>query len=735
MVQSVPLPPALEIRLLGPFRVMADGAAVAESHWARRKPALLIKLLSLQPHHRLHREQVMECLWPDLDIRAATNNLHKAIHAARRALEPGLESGPSSRFILTSGQQVKLGGPGGVWVDCAEFERRAAAALAGADPAAFADALALYGGDLLADDPYEDWAAARRERLRAQHLQLLSNLAALHEARGEHGPAVERLKELLTGDPTNEEAHRRLMRLYALAGDKQSALRQYTICSQELRRELDAEPERDTAELRRQIAVGRFSTAPPPGAAEIGAGTGAGFSSLAILPLLNDGGEEGAEYFADGITESLINSLSQLTQLRVMARSTVFRYKGCERDPREVGRELGVRAVLTGRVHQRGDTLVIQAELADASDGSQLWGERYRRSASDVFAVQEEISRDIAQKLRLRLSDEERGRLSKRHTGSAEAYRLYLKGRYHWNKRTVEALWKGIECFRQAISLDPDFAPAHAGVSDCYAFLGDVGLTAISCREAFSKARQAARRALAIDDALAEAHVSLAHMSLHYFDWAEAEREFKRAIELNPNHAVAHQWYAYYLLFQRRNDEAVREAARGLELDPLSLSANGDMGQILYYTRQYDAGIEQYLRTLDLEPHFSRQHLWLGWAYLQKGLHGEAIADFQRAAEHSEGSEVLVALACAHAATGETAEARSILAGIGEMSGRTYVSPYSMALVHLALGEKEEAFAWLEKAYRQRAEWMIYFGVDPRLDGLRADPRYGELLRRVGLAP
>jgi tetratricopeptide (TPR) repeat protein len=379
--------------------------------------------------------------------------------------------------------------------------------------------------------------------------------------------------------------------------------------------------------------------------------------------------------------------------------------------------------------------LNIQTELVDVSDGSQLWGEQYNRNSSDIFEVQEEIAKEITEKLRLRLTGDQQGRLTKRYTENAEAYRSYLKGRYHWNKRTVEGLEKGIECFEQAIKIEPAYALAYAGISDCYAFLGDVGLTAISSKEAFSKAREAAIRALELDEALAEAHISLAHVNMHHFEWPEAEKAFKRAIELSPNHATSHQWYAYYLLFNGRNEEALKEAARALELDPLSLPANGDLGQILFYTHQYDAGIEQYHKALELEPNYYRVHLWLGWAYEQKHMYEKALAEFQKARMLSdESTEVLSSLGCVYALSGKTDEARSILTELGELSARKYVSPYNMALVYLSLGARDKAFEWLARAYRERAEWIIYLPVDPRLDSLRPDPRFKELLSRIGFA-
>jgi DNA-binding SARP family transcriptional activator len=725
-------PLSLEIHLLGPFRVLVGGAPLGEGRWPRRKPELLLKLLALQPHQRLHREQLMELLWPDLDAAAAANNLHKAIHLARHALEPGLGSGAESHFIVTRGQQVGLCAPGGLWVDAAEFERAAAEAIRGEDAGACEAALALYGGDLLAEDLYEDWAAARREQLRTQYQELLAKLAGLYEARGEHRRGIESLKELIAGDPSNEEAQRRLMRLYALAGDKHQALRQYQLCREALRKELDAEPERATQDLRRQIISGGLA---PRHSGEVrpAADYGAAINSLAILPLANAGADPDMEYLSDGITESIINGLSQLARLRVMARSTVFRYKGADVDPQEVGRKLGVRAVLTGKVLPRGDTLNIQVELVDVSDGSQLWGERYSRKCSDLFEVQEEIAEEITGKLRLRLSGEERGRLAKRHTESADAYRLYLKGVFFWNKRTLEGVEKSIEYFRRAIDADPRYALAYAGLSNSYAKLGDVGLTAIPPKEAFSNARAAALRALELDDSLAEAHTSLAHVHMHAYEWQSAGGEFRRAIELNPNYATARHWHAYYLMMFGRTDEALAEIARALELDPLSLPINTDFGELLYFARRYDRAVEQFRKTLEMDAHYYQAHLVLARVYEQEGLFEESVAEFHRATELSgEGTDALASLGHALAASGKKKEARDVLGRLTELSRSRYVSPYELALIHLGLGERDEAFERLYKAYEEYAEWGIYMAVDPRLDPLRPDPRFTELVRRVG---
>ncbi len=692
---------------------------------------LLVKLLALQPHHQLHREQVMELLWPELDSHSAANNLHKTIHAARRALEPTLKSGNQSCFMITRAQQILLRAPGNLSIDVEQFEQQAKEVLNSADPLGYEKALRLYEGDLLIEDIYEDWAAARREQLRALRQDLLIKLARLYETRGEYQSSIERLKALLAGDATNEEAHRQLMRLYGQTGSRHQALQQYQQCLEALRRELDSEPEPITTKLYEQIVAGHLKPLASDKAEQAAAHHQA-INSLAILPLVNATDNPEAEYLSDGITESIINGLSQLRQLRVLSRSTVFRYKDKAVDLQTAGRELGVRAVMSGRVLHLGETLIIRTELVDVTDGSQLWGEQYHRKLSDIFALQEEISNEITEKLRLRLTGEEQKRLAKRHTGNAEAYKHYLKGRYYWNKRTLEAAKKSIEYYEHAIALDADYALAYAGLADSYTKLGDVGVTAIPPKAAFSKARAAAVKALEIDPALAESHATLAHLNMHYYEWREAERAFKRALELNPNYATTRHWYAYYLIFNGRDEEALAEIKHALELDPLSLPINTDLGELLYFARHDDQAIAAFKRALEMDAHFFQARIALGRAYEQKAMYREAISEFEKARTLSEdNADTLAALGHLYAVSGQRDLAVEALTELHAMSAHTYVSPYNLAIIHVGLGEIDRAFALFD--CEEQAEWMIYVTVDPRLDVLHSDERFQELVDRIGL--
>ncbi|HET8674206.1 MAG TPA: tetratricopeptide repeat protein, partial [Blastocatellia bacterium] len=456
-------------------------------------------------------------------------------------------------------------------------------------------------------------------------------------------------------------------------------------------------------------------------------------TSLAILPLVNTCDDPDMDYFSDGVTESIINLLAQLPRLRVVARSSAFRYKGLEADPQEAGRALNVEAVLAGRVRQVGDRLIIGIELIDVTADAQLWGEHYNKRLSDIFEVQEEIAREITEKLRLRLSRKDKGRITKRHTDNVEAYQAYLKGRYFWNKRTAESLNRGIEYFKQAIDLDPSYASAYAGLSDSYTLL--VVREALAPEEGFAKAKAAAARALEIDEEFAEAHASMGHAMLHNWEWEAAERELKRAIGLNSGYSSAHHWYSEHLTAMGRCDESIIELKLAERLDPLSLIISADLGRALYYARDYDQVMNQEARTLEMDSTFWLSHINMGRSYTQLGMHAEAISELERAREVSLGNtEVLSFLGFAHAAAGKRDEALKTLLELDEQSKHSYVPPYHFAIVHAGLGQKDQAFEWLERAFEKHAVDLFTLKVEPMFDGLRSDPRFQDLLRRIGLA-
>jgi eukaryotic-like serine/threonine-protein kinase len=462
--------------------------------------------------------------------------------------------------------------------------------------------------------------------------------------------------------------------------------------------------------------------------------TEAAIESIAVLPFENQNHDPNTDYLSDGVTENIINSLAQLPNLKVIARSSVFRYKGKETNPFTVGQELGVRAILTGRIMQRGDTVIVSTELIDVRDNKQLWGEQYNGKISDLMSLPREIAAEITSNLRLTISGEEHNRMMKHYTENPEAYQSYLKGRYFWNKRTPEGLKKSIEYFQQAVDLDPTYALAYSGMAEAYVIFPNFSIA--SPRDSAPKAKAAAERALELDETLAEAHTALAYVLLNYYwDFPEANREFQRAIALNPNYATAHQWYGngYLLAIMGRFDEAIAEGKRALELDPLSLIVNSDLGQDYYFARQFDKAIEQLRKNVEIDPSFYMAHANLGMAYEAKGSFQEALAEYKRARELSDDPMLLARLGHALAASGQRAQALETLDQLSEISKRRYVAAYSFTIIYAGLSEKEQALQWLERSYQDREPKLTRLKVDPLLDPLRSDPRFADLVRRVGL--
>ncbi len=467
--------------------------------------------------------------------------------------------------------------------------------------------------------------------------------------------------------------------------------------------------------------------------------------SVAVLPFVNDSNDPDAEYFSDGVTESIIRSLSQLSDLKVMSRSAVFRFKGRNVDAQEVGRSLKVGAVLAGRVVRQGDRLIINTELIDVSDGSQLWSAEYNNSVSEILAVQDEISQKISESLRLRLTGEDEQKLRKRYTTNAEAYELYLKGRYFWNKRNEEGLRNGIKYFKAAEEKDPAYALAYSGLADSYALLSDIGV--VKPADEMPKAKAAAQRAVDIDPTLAEAYTSRAFVKLaHDWDWLGAEADFKKALELNAKYPTAHQWYASYLMQMAKFGPAKAELEKAHQLDPLSPIINSNLGYYAYYEHRYDEAIEHTNKTLEMVPDFWVAHHYRGLAYTMKGMHEEAIAEF-RGVLGSAGQgplaegvvesnpEVAGSLGFAYAAAGKRREAEEIVQRLRRLSEKRYVSPRYLAIIYVGLDDKKAAIEQLQKAYESRHPGLVLIRIDPLFDRLRSEDAFKQLVSRFEPIP
>lgn len=455
--------------------------------------------------------------------------------------------------------------------------------------------------------------------------------------------------------------------------------------------------------------------------------------SLAVLPFDSPASGTDDEYLADGITESILNKLTRVSGLRVVPRSVVFRYKRREVDIPIVAAELRVRALVTGRVRQRGNTLHVSAELTDALTESQLWGDRISRSAEDIFSVQEDMAGEIVKSLRLRLSAEERQELVRRYTEDSVAYRAYLRGRYQWNKRTRDGFLKAIEHFQEAIDRDPSYALAYAGLADAYNVLGYYNY--LPPRDAYPKAKAAAMRALAIDESLAQAHASLGYTRLFFdWDWAGAESAFLRAIELDPSYASAHQWYAWCLLVMRRMDEMIEAMRTALQLDPLSLIINAHMGYALFWAGRFDDALEQLARTQALDPNFALTYWPLGAIYVWQGRSEEAIAAFSRLVALTDGAIGMGYLGITGGLGGHPEIARDVLHRLEVAAATRYVSALDRAISHAGIGEVEETFHWLTQAVDDRVSDLVRLQVLPWPPEVRNDPRFAQVAARIGLA-
>jgi len=455
--------------------------------------------------------------------------------------------------------------------------------------------------------------------------------------------------------------------------------------------------------------------------------------SIAVLPFEDLSLQKDQEYFCDGLAEELINRLTNIEDLKVPARTSAFSFKGKDLDYREIGEKLNVEMVLDGSVRKEGNKLRITIQLIKVADGFPVWSKTYQRNIEDTFDLWDEISLAIVDNLKIKLLGREKAKLVKRYTENIEAYNRYIKGRYFWNKRTKEGFKKGVEYFEQAIEEDPSYTLAYAGLADCYNLLGDY--IYLPPKEAFPKAKEAALKALSIDNTLAEAHTSLAFvLSCYDWDWEGAEREYNHAIELNPGYAITHLWYAHFLANLKRHDEAIAEIKRAQELDPLSLIINNEVGHIFYKARQYDKAIEAFQKTLEMNPEFWKTQHDLAFTYLQKGMYGEAIKKIQKAKEFSKGLVLYhdILIGTAYVRMGKIEEARKVLHNLLEGSKQVYVLP-SIADIYFALGENDQGFKWLERAYEERLPWMKALKIDPAYDNVRSDPRFKALLKKMNL--
>ncbi len=464
----------------------------------------------------------------------------------------------------------------------------------------------------------------------------------------------------------------------------------------------------------------------------LGSAAPARIQSIAVLPLENLSHEPEQEYFADGITEELITSLSKIGALHVTSRTSVMHYKRTNKSLPQIARELNVDGIIEGTVQRSGDRVRVTAQLIHAPTDRHMWAGTYDRELKDVLALQDEVARSIANEIKTTLTPQEQKSLTAVRPVNPAAYEAYLKGRYYWNKRTAEGISKASDYFQQAINLQPDYGMAYSGLADCNSGLAWHGFAAP--KEVLPRAKAAALKAIEIDPASGEAHASLALALSHQRSWAAAENEFKRALQLSPGYANAHHWYGDYLSVVDRHEEALAEARRAFELDPLSPMINTWLGYRYYYSRRYDEAIQQGRKILEFDPSFAAAHLLLGQAYLQKGLHAQALSELQSATTLSGNSPIYLAqVGVAYAAAGRNVEALTVIGQLQKAARQSYVSSYGLAQIYAALGDKQHAMKWLESAYGEGAVWLQYLKVDPALDSLHSQPQFQDLARQMGL--
>jgi serine/threonine-protein kinase len=776
-------PDVFSLKLLGGASLLTPSGPLTGRATQRRRIALLA-MLAVARARGVSRDKVIAYLWPEQDSEHGRPLLSDSIYRVNQAL--------GGEAIVSTGEDLRLSAellPSDVTAFEDAIERgewlRAAELYAGP----FLDGFFLSHAE-----EFERWADAERDRLGRAYARALEALGESAERQGDAVEAIRWWRALAAHDPYSSRVAVRLMRALDRSGDRAAALQHARVHATLLADEFGTEPDAAVAELAASMRAQPVAPAPPmaasPRAAEPGsadrrlddappqvpprptprarwhwwplaaaaiavviaiavAARGRAHeraeskgASVAVLPFVDLSATGDHEYFSDGMTEELINTLGRVQGVRVASRMSSFSFKGKTLDVRDVGTQLGVATVLDGSVRTAGGTLRITARLSSARDGYQLWSRTYERTLEDVFAIQEEISRSIVETLKGTLLESADSAATAQRGTDLEAYNLYLrgrhalymKGRYSWYRRTEEGLKAAAAYFAQAIEKDSTYALAHAGLADANAVLGFYDY--LAPREAFPQAQRAARRAMALDSALVQPYATLGYVELyHTWSWPRAEEWFTRAIEIGPRYSTAHQWYANFLTVRARFDEAERAMRRAQEIDPLSLIASAAHGWVLYYAGEFERAAEQCRLTLELDSEYAVALLWRGWALEELGRVPEALALLERGVTLTNRSALFVAsLGRARAITGDSAAARALLQELEDRAARGYVPTYEIAKLHLALGARGRALELLERAYGERSHSMVFLGIDPQLRALHGEPRFEALLTRVGAA-
>ena len=739
------VPSDLRVNYFGNFEVVRDGEPVAAKAWPQRKTQSLLKILLHERGQIFTQDQLIDWLFEDQGLDVATRNLQKRVSELRRILEPDLPRGTESQYIQRLGQGYAFSSDGNCSTDLELFvehinnarELEETGDWQGAREG-YQSALDLYRGEFLSEDRYEEWTLQPREHWVEQQLIAREHLAEAHARLGGFDVAIEHCREVVSQDDCRESASRQLMIYFWKTGEQSKVSQVYQQLTGALD-EMGVEPSTETTQLFTKLQSGdtesleqlysaeRISRASLKNVLEKDREKG-----IAVLPFENMSADPENEYFSDGLTDELIHALARIDELQVSSRTSAFSLKGHSHSLQEIGDQLNVAHVVEGSVRKAGNRIRVVAQLIDTHEDAQLWSERYDFELEDIFAIQDEIAQKIAQSLKVQLTHEESELLTKHYTDNLDAYNIYLKGRYRWNQRSMEDIQQAIRHFEHAIELDPDYALAYSGLADSYNILSEYDW--VSPQETLPKAHAAAEKALEIDPDLAEARASLGY-ALFYFEWdfEGAEREFKRSIELDPNYPVSRMWYSNFLMAMGRKDESLEQIFYAQSVEPLSSLYNACVASMCYFARDYDQSIEMGRSILEREPNYGLANIFLMWSYEQKEMFLEAIREGERAQELMESPQIMAYLGHAYGASGQLEEAQGVIDKLDELSSDQYVSPFCRALIYAGLDDQDVTFEWLEKSFEERSFDLVYINVWPVWDHLRDDPRFEDLLIRIGL--
>ena len=728
--------PQLRVHQLGRFEVWPGDELISAQAWGRRKNQQLMKILLSRRGQVFSTDQLIDFMFAELDPEAALGNLRGRVGELRRVLEPGMARRTDSQYILTLASGYCFSDQALCWVDTEQFQQELDAALKAQKQGDWAKALqryqaalALYRGDYLSEDPYEEWLLPLRQQWRERFLQALEGEAEAHLKLGDFAATVESSRKAIRHEPTLESGHRRLMLSLYYAGQQGEVQKAYEACAEILKRELHVEPSAETLKLHQQLQKREL-------AAPASSLSAPAVNSILVLPFVNLTQEPETDYFSDGLTDDLIAQLARLPGVKVIARASAMRFKESLHLPQDLAKQLHVDLILEGSVRRDAHHVRVVAKLKKTSTDEYLWVESYERPLTDLFAIQSEVAQRIALALKARLSPREQARLARRPTHSMEAYHLYLKGRFFLNQNTEEGYHKAIQHFHKAIATDAHYALAYAGVADACNALAFFNF--LAPQEGYLQAKEAALKALELDETLGEAHAALGEVKLFYeWTWAEAESALKRAIELNPGYSTAHALYSRFLLYNQRFDAGLNQIRQAQELDPLSMGINRDVGYAYYLAARYEAAEAQLKLTLELFPQDRYAHFLLGLVFLEQGHFEPAQAALQAAEQSDGGSDPYLGMliqanrGIIHARQGKRKQALAIL---GQLLDRPPQRDRAsvIASLYAALEDYEQTFRWLEKAFEEKDPWLLHLNVWKATQAVRNLPQFQALLCKLG---